>query len=305
MKRKYQEVVFILLLLFLYSSIFLAPNIIMESGSAALLIFKDKLFPSIFPFFILSFLMLHLGIADDLSHLLNPFMRKLFHLEESAGFVLLMSIISGFPSGPKYIAKLYQEKKLTKKTSNYLLFFTHFANPLFILGTCGILLHNTPLAFKIFLCQLLANGLVGFLMRPKTLPPITNQKKSPVLRESFLSALPNAINEAMEVLLFMLGSIAFFMFLSKTILTFCPMSSFLGTIITGILDLTSGITKAATLALPNKSLAMLMLTFITFGSFSVHIQVLNALKKTDLAYKNFFLGRFFQTAIALVLFRLI
>ena len=45
-----------------------------------------------------------------------------------------------------------------------------------------------------------------------------------------------------------------------------------------------------------------MLIFITFGSLSVHLQVINAIKNTNLSYTNFFIGRILESIIAVILF---
>lgn len=311
MKKKYQELVNVVILMCLYIGIFLFPSYIIESGNLALTIFKEKLFPSIFPFFVLSFLMLNLGISNYISILLEPIIYKIFHIKGNGCFVIMMSIISGFPSGPKYIAKLYQEKQITKEESHYLLLFTHFANPLFILGTCGGLLKNMSLAFQILGCQLLANIIIGILLRPKKQQKEKNNRKEKLKtaikkqHDPLLIALPDAINQSIEVLLFMLGSVTFFMFISKILSHLLQINSLTEAIITGILDLTSGISLTANLVLSTHTKALLMLTMITFGSFSVHLQVMNALRNTNLNYRYFFIGRIFQTAIAFSLFLLI
>lgn len=231
-------------------------------------------------------------------------MYHLFHIGGNASFVLIMSILSGFPSGAKYIANLYEENKLTKEEGNYLLLFTHFANPLFLFGTCGVLLKDISLAYKIFFSQLLSNLILGVLLRPKQ-PSINKmtlekEKKKP----SFFTILPIAINKTMEVLLFMLGSIATFQFFNQLLISFLPLSSFCEVLLTGFLDLTSGILVVPTLPFSSFLQAMIMLSFTTFGSLSVHIQVINALSKTKVSYFYFVLGRIIQTALALLLFLL-
>lgn len=308
MKKKYQELLNVVLLLILYFGILTFPKFIIESGVNAITIFKEKLFPSIFPFFVLSFLMLNLGYGNYLSILFENIIYKLFHIRGQSAFVIIMSIISGFPSGPKYISKLYNSGQLSKDESNYLLLFTHFANPLFILGTVGGLLHNMQLAIIILFAQIISNFIIGILLRPKKEVIKKTVMKSKLKTayhnndSSLLVALPDAINGAIEVLLFMLGSICFFMFVSKIATNIFHFSQITETVFTGILDLTSGISLASRLLFPKKFVACLMLSFVTFGSFSVHLQAINAIRNTDLSYRYFFIGRIIQTAISLILF---
>ena len=300
MKRKYQELLAVLIILFLYLGIFINPSLIIESGISSINIFKTKLFPSIFPFFVLASLLLELGLATKISIKLNPLIRKIFHVEGNSSFIILVSLISGFPSGSKYVVESYKDKTIDKNTANYLLTFTHFANPLFVLGTCGLILNSLSLAYKILIIQILSNLILGIILRPKEIisSKITNNHQN----KSFLEALPKAINDAIKVLLFMLGSITFFMFFSKLLISTLSLNPFFNTILTGLLDMTSGISLVNTIDTTNYIKGLLVLTFITFGSFSVHLQVLNNIKEEDIEYKYFFIGRIIETSIALVLY---
>ena len=300
MKKKYQELFSVLIILFLYLGIFINPSLIIESGISSINIFKTKLFPSIFPFFVLASLLLELGIATKISNKLNPIFKRLFHVEGNSSFIILVSIISGFPSGSKYIVESYKNKTIDKATANYLLTFTHFANPLFILGTCGLILNSLSLAYKILIIQIISNLILGIILRPKEI--ISSKKINNYQNKSFLEALPKAINDAIKLLLFMLGSITFFMFFSKLLTSFLSLNPFFETIITGILDMTSGISLVPSIDTTNYIRGLLVLTFITFGSFSVHLQVLNNIKEEDLEYKYFFFGRIIETSIALLLY---
>ena len=300
MKKKYQELFAVLIILFLYLGIFINPSLIIESGISSINIFKTKLFPSIFPFFVLASLLLELGIATKISNKLNPIFKKLFHVEGNSSFIILVSIMSGFPSGSKYVVESYKNKTINKTTANYLLTFTHFANPLFILGTCGLILNSLSLAYKILIIQIISNLILGIILRPKEI--ISSKKINNYQNKSFLEALPKAINDAIKVLLFMLGSITFFMFFSKLLTTTLSLNPFFNTLITGLLDMTSGISLVNTIDTTNYIKGLLVLTFITFGSFSVHLQVLNNIKEEDIEYKYFFIGRIIETSIALVLY---
>ena len=302
MKRKYQELLAVLIILIVYLGIFINPTLIIQSGISSIEIFKTKLFPSIFPFFVLASLLLNLGLAEKISSRLEFIIKRLFHLEGLSAFIIVISIISGFPSGSKYISKCYMNKQISKDVANYLLTFTHFGNPLFILGTCGIILNNISLAYKILIIQIIANIILGILLRPKEI--INNNYKKEIMEINFFDALIKAINEAIKLLLFMLGSITFFMFFSKLITFFLNLNTFYTTIITGILDLTSGISLVNSLSISKFLQGLIILSFITFGSFSVHLQVINNIKDQNLSYSSFFKGRIIESALALILYLL-
>ena len=302
MKKKYYYLLGAIILLFAYFGIFCFPTVMINTSINALLIFREKLFPSIFPFFVLSFLFINMGYPVILSKYFKKIMNYIFHLGENSSFILLMSMISGFPSGAKYIVKDYEAGYISKDEGNHLLVFTHFANPLFVLGTCGLLLGNKRLAYKIFIIQLLSNIILGILLRPKVRKEVIKKEVELPPTPNILLFLPDAINEAMQVLIFMLGSITIFQFFTNCFLLFFNESNFTKVIFSGFMDLTTGISLVSTLDFPLKIKALIMLNFITFGSLSVHLQVINAIKKTDISYYNFLIGRVLQSVIASILF---
>lgn len=302
MKKKYYYFLGAFILLFAYFGIFCFPTVMINSSINALLIFREKLFPSIFPFFVLSFLFINMGYPIILSKYFKKPMNIIFHLSENASFILLMSMISGFPSGAKYIVKDYEAGHINKEEANHLLVFTHFANPLFVLGTCGLLLNNKRLAYKIFIIQLLSNIILGILIRPKARRETVKKEVEFPPTPNILLFLSDAINESMQVLIFMLGSITIFQFFTNCFLLFFNESNLTKVIFSGFMDLTTGINLVPTLNFPLKIKALIMLNFITFGSLSVHLQVINAIKKTNLSYYNFLIGRVLQSVIASIFF---
>ena len=302
MKRKYQELLAVLIILFIYLGIFINPKLIIESGITSINIFKTRLFPSIFPFFVLASLLLNLGLADKISRKINFIIKRVFHIEGISSFIVVISIISGFPSGSKYISDCYKKGLINKRVSNYLLTFTHFGNPLFILGTCAIVLNDITIAYKILIINIVANIILGIILRPKEIISSNYTLKNE--KFTLMEALPNAINDAIKLLLFMLGSITFFMFFSKLLTSLINLNDFYTVIITGILDLTSGVSMVNTLNISSYLQGLIVLSFITFGSLSVHLQVINNIKEQDLSYKYFFIGRIIETSLALILYLL-
>ena len=59
--------------------------------------------------------------------------------------ILILSIISGFPSNARNTRTLYDKGLITLDEANHILIFSHFSNPLFILTTISIL---SLLSFK-------------------------------------------------------------------------------------------------------------------------------------------------------------
>ena len=95
-------------------------------------------------------------------------MVKLFYLPKEASFAFFTSLISGFPSGSKYVKDLLDKKLISEIDANYLIMFTHYSNPLFIVSTIGIfLLNNIKAGYIILFSHVLSNIIIAFLFRKK------------------------------------------------------------------------------------------------------------------------------------------
>lgn len=91
-----------------------------------------------------------------------------FNLPKESSYAFFTSLFSDFPSGSKYVKDLLEKKLLTEEEANYLIMFTHYSNPLFIVSTIGILLlNNIKYGYIILFSHILSNILVAFIYKKK------------------------------------------------------------------------------------------------------------------------------------------
>lgn len=311
MKKKITSVLILFILLFIGILILTYSDEVIKSVLFAITIWKDNLFPTLFPFFLLSELLIHYGFIDFLGELLKKYMSKFFHLPGEASFVLIGSLVSGFPSSAKYTKELYNNKVITSQEGSYLLTFTHFSNPLFVIGTIGsILLKNKTIGIIILLCHIFTNFIIAFLFRPKQNPYITNNKTS--IRRSlskmhykrlshknkFGSILSKAILNTINTLLLLLGIISTFLVLTSLINNIFPLEEPFKTIINGMLEMTQGVKYSSMLDVSLLIKATLITFIISFGGISVHTQIISIISDTKIEYKYFLISRIFHAIIA-------
>ena len=129
-------------------------------------IWKNNIIPALFPVFIISDLLINYGFVELISEVFKPLMYFLFRSSKSSSFVFIMSIISGIPSNAKYILDLYNKGLIDSYEGSKILMFTHFSNPLFILGTLSIsFLNNKDVGFLILYVHYITNIIIGVLFR--------------------------------------------------------------------------------------------------------------------------------------------
>jgi sporulation integral membrane protein YlbJ len=137
-----------------------------HAGVRGLSIWWDVLFPSLFPFLVLSELLLGFGIVHFLGTLLNPLMRPLFRVPGSGGFVFAVSCASGYPTGAKLTAQLWEQKLVTREEGERLVAFTTSSDPIFMIGAVSVgFFHNVAIAPILVTSHYSAAFLVGLLMR--------------------------------------------------------------------------------------------------------------------------------------------
>lgn len=144
------------------------------------------LVPSLFPFFIMTEVLLKLGLVQMFGVLLEPIMRPLFNLPGTASFVVAMGFTSGFPMGAVLTRRLYEENECTRSEAERLVAFTNNSSPLFILVAVAVgLFHNPFLGIVLACSHYLANILIGILLglsSPRL--PFIKQLNKHLLRKS-------------------------------------------------------------------------------------------------------------------------
>ncbi|MFC4597079.1 nucleoside recognition domain-containing protein [Cohnella hongkongensis] len=98
----------------------------------------EVLFPALFPFFVLSELLLGFGIVHFMGTLLDPFMRPLFRLPGVGGFIVSMGFVSGYPVGARLTSRLMEQKLVTRDQGERLVAMTTTSDPIFLIGAVCI-----------------------------------------------------------------------------------------------------------------------------------------------------------------------
>lgn len=278
-------------------------NKVIESVNFSISIWKDNLFPTLFPFFVVSNLLMQYGFVNIIRRVLTYPMQNFFHLPGEAGFVLAASLFSGFPSGAKYTKDLVSQNLITKEEGARLLTFTHYSNPLFILGMIGtILLNNRTLAIIILISHISSGLLVGYIFNHKYSYTKTNTKHNQIIKKentkTFGELLTSSIFDSLNTMFLLLGVVTIFLIISSFINQLFSLPPILNTILSGTLEMTQGVKLASSLNVPEIIKTMLTTAIISFGGLSVHMQVIGIISEQKIKYNKFLLARILHAIIA-------
>ena len=136
----------------------------------------------------------------------------------------------------------------------------------------------------------MGNILIGLFFRKYNTPSsnytITNEKS-----QSFSFIFIQAIKNAIDTLLLILGTLTSFLIVSSLIIQALHLSAYPGMILKGILEMTMGIKELSLFPLPDIYKIVITTMFLSFGGLSVHLQVLSQIVDTDISYLPFFWAR--------------
>ncbi len=116
----------------------LRPETYLDAVSEGLEIFAVSVFPGLFPFFVLTGLLTALGAGSLLSKVFAKPASRLFGAPPSGGYILAMSMLSGYPVGAKLVADFYKDGIIDEYDARAVTAFASTTGPLFVLGTIGV-----------------------------------------------------------------------------------------------------------------------------------------------------------------------
>lgn len=313
MKKILSNVLLLLIMILISVEVLIESADVLESVKFSFNIWENSIFPSLFPFFVIGNILIDLGFPKLLGTLLKDVMYKLFKINGTGAFIIILSILSGFPSSAKYTKELYLNGEINDKEATKLLTFTHFSNPLFILGTLSItFLNNKEIGMCILISHYIGNLFIGLIFRNYYISKKDTTKaslKNAIISmnssrtdKSFGQMLSNAITSSISTLLLILGTVTIFLVLTTLINNNLSVSPYYKSIINGIFEMTQGLKYLSMLKIPLYKQALISVFFISFGGLSVHMQVLSIISDTKIKYFPYFISRILHASISTIIF---
>lgn len=213
----------------------------LAAGQAGLVLLGRAVLPVLFPFFVLTSLILQLVPVK------RPWV------------VAGLAYLSGYPNGARLTKELYEQKIITTAEARHLAIITATPSPFFLIATVGTLfLGDTGLGVIIFLCAVVAALINGWLWRTQFTPHNKNQIVTtlPTKPTKFLSALNQALSTSTSAILNVCGVVLFFYLLAQLL--------HLPPFLAGILEMTTGVASTTN--------PFFIEFFVCFGGLSVAMQ---------------------------------
>lgn len=286
------------------------PQQAMEAARSGLLLCGNVIIPSLFPFFVLSALVVELGLAGALGRLLEPLMGVLFRVNGSCASAVALGFLGGYPVGARTAIELYRKGMCTKTEAQRLLAFCNNSGPAFILGVVGTgVFASSRAGLLLYLAHAAASVCVGILFRfyragegkqgPSHLTQVEAKRFSAAFTGAVTSGLASVLNICAFVVLFTV--IIRLLVLSGILPFLAGLVGFLLSplgfdqiwaqrLLTGFLEVSTGVSALAGEGnLPGRlTLAAFLLGW---AGLSVHCQVLTFLGGSGLSAETYLAGK--------------
>lgn len=302
MKEKLFNIFIILISIFVLIELLVKKSMVYSSIIYALNIWVYNLIPALFPFFIISDILINYNITEYIPKFIKKSCKYIFNITDNMLTIFILSMISGFPSNARNTKILYDNGQIGLEEANHILIFSHFANPVFILTTVAVFfLHNEKLGIILLIIHYLSNFILGFCFRNKFKYEKIESYNGNNKNNNFGNIFVNSIKRAIDTTLMICGILVVFLLLSTIVVNTFNFNNYNTMIIKGIFEITIGIEELSKLNIGYSSKLILSSIILAFGGISVHVQVFSQIADTKIKYIYFFIGRMYQMIIAGVL----
>lgn len=296
-----------IMLLFIFLS-----DVFLPSVRDGLNLYVTAVLPSMLPFFFFSKLLTELGFASDAGKLTAKPLRFLYASPPISGYILIMSMLCGYPVGAKLVSECYENSLLTQEECKKVSSFTSTSGPLFIVGTVGVTMFGDKgCGFVLLLCHYIGTFLNGFLYRGK------KTDASPLLLPR-INDYDDVLNKTMLNTFLSVGLVGGFItifnlftdvaFQTGVIPLLCKGAEWLGVnpritsgVAGGLIEMTRGCLMLSHSGFPLRLTLPLSEFLLTFGGLSVTFQSLTFLAKTKISPAYYLLTKCTQGILSSLL----
>lgn len=276
-----------------------------ESAAAAregLALCFETVLPALFPFFVLSSLLIESGAPRALGRALSGFMRPLFGVSGAGAGALALGLLGGYPVGARTAAELYARGEVSREEAEQLLAFCNNSGPGFFLGVCGAsVFHSVRVGAYLYLIHVLSALLTGVLLRRGSSVSRPDRRAAgDASAFDLAAAFPAAVQSSFAAVWNVCGFVVLFMVLLRLLTLLPPLGGLpplARAALFGFVEMTNG---AA--ALPaTRSGFVLCAAIMNWGGLSVQAQTRAMVLPAGLSAGRCLPGKAVQTIVGLPL----
>lgn len=289
--------------LLLFVLILSYPALSLSYAANGLKLWFDRMVPTLFPFMLLSTVMIRQNLTEGFAAFLYPVAGRLYGMSRNCVYCLLLGFLCGFPMGARTIAEMYERKQLSRREAEFLLAFCNNIGPVyyisFFLPVTGLPLKKLPFfLFGMYGIPLIYGIFVrytGFLL-PRGQFLSGTDRLATGQPESFQKSLDHAMQGAIAGITTLGGYMILFNLLNLLPHAFFSIFSIsqkepVLALLNCLLEITGGIMRL------KNGFPLAALILLPIGGLSCLAQTRSMIQNTDLSMPRHLLHKIMQTGM--------
>lgn len=297
---------FLLFGLFLLILLLTNAQVAMDGIRQGLSLCTETLFPSLFPFLVLSELLVARQAGKVLGKVFSRPVSALFGLSGSGATALLLGMLCGYPVGTTTAVALYRQGELSKEELKRLILFANNPSSGFLIGAVGeALFGNRSAGLALWLITWISAALIGIFLCIfcGKIAEITKTPTNGMQKPPSVSDLTASVTRGFHALLQVFAFVLFFTCVASCltpILTALQLPVGVSVALYGLLEITSGISHAVTILSPEAAFRSAAF-FAGFAGLSVCLQLFSIAEDQHLRLSPYLLAKAAQGGLCLLL----
>ncbi len=270
-----------------------------------------KMVPTLFPFMMISSIMIYSGADIELGKLISCALKRVYRYSEYGLYAIFIGFFCGFPMGAKVVSELYENGKISKSEAQSLLGFCNNIGPAYFLGiilpvlkACGydriylfiFGMYGIPALYGIILSRIYSGSPDAARTERRT----DDNKPSMALP----AILKKACFENTQSLI-LLGGYITFTNSFRILLDFIPFSSDIRSVISSFIEIIGGVQSIYLSSMTNSVKIFWIMTALCFGGVSCILQAGAFLEKSKFSFAVYLKDKLVLTAISAVYYAVV
>lgn len=296
-----KKIMYIIILTGFLIYILCFPKTAVLAASLGLKLWYEKMMPTLLPVTILSYILIHSGILDEMTHRLHRLIKHIFPVSSVGLYPLIAGLLFGFPLGSKITSELVSSGKMSYEEGKRLFCICNNISPVFISGFIMTNCLNRP--------DMLLPTYIILYLPPLVLYLLANHKRTFTAPQTFqkkptsmnFQLIDDGIMNGFETLAKLGGYIMMFAILAQ-MTTLLPVDNqYIRCILIGFTEITNGITYTTNAHMAFSKSYPLIMAYTAFGGLSGLAQTASMIKDTHFPLKPYVFTKIAGTAITFLL----
>ena len=273
-------------------------DIAIEHMRSGLMLCTKTVIPSLFPFMIVSELIIYSKVGDFLGRIFKPITKTLFGISEISSCAVILGALCGFPIGAKTAISLFDKGYINKNEAERLIAFCNNPSSAFLLNVVGLTLYANKRIGIIFYVITIVNscivGVAWHLMYGKCAAQI--YKPDTFTDIGIIPAFTNSVSSATGSILVVCSYVVFFSSMMGCLGHCLDILKFpieISALLYGFVEISGGVNASSAMGYNIVGIGITAF-IIGWSGFSVHFQIISICQKYNIKFKGYFVSKLIQ-----------